>query len=584
MMRPPFSFTGIPMPLPTDNAPSFVNDLLASVHLAQEETEALRDSRVNTSAERDLIGLTRSTLALLESLISDQAQVFNPNAVVDGQVDPTAYPQLAALVKVAAEADPTLKPMARELSERYVGLASAKRQSRNQAFKKIAHVGPSLDGRRTTEAMIEALVAYRESEEGWREIKDKRTSTLASSTHPLLAWLGSPHLSSAVRAEALAHVELYVRSGHAEQDFNPDHLPENVKEQQTVLALRALADRLAAGEIVSEDALGQAIEQRFSQVFIQARLKADRGDGLYSLDLFKAGQPFSFASLPKSGEVGALIRDAKAPEKLWLGCTTSSTDTRWEGDQLPRFVAAVRHACERGDPAVRPIMKAGRELKSELSQVWFFSSALYPDVAQKQALGRERLYALAQQPTRSGGRIPWNQELLHQIRSLGLWRLMDADTERFGQPAGWLNANHAAIGGHSAWQPGPCDLGRDGEQAKSLASEITQVLHFVGALTRIPTPDKPWGAHHRDADMVGNLCSLVQQASVGLFRHFSGHPGVAETLLGAERDMRHIRDFRMEHQSVKEVEQWNHLLRDLKDRLEPDDQAPSPHPARRRSP
>jgi hypothetical protein len=240
------------------------------------------------------------------------------------------------------------------------------------------------DVERKTTSMREKFLDYLSSAECMRDIKgidEDIVSNEVSRFAPFVAWMQKTKLGSSVRAEALAHLHLYIESGWAENDLSNNHPIGNVKQQNTILKLRKLADRVLSGEIVSIGELTSTIQARFDQLFIPAVVvSSQNGYTLQPVSMDKKRFKVKGDTVQGPGMVDVLIRSAENKHKLLMSAATANKDTISHRDQLARHASAIQACAISGKP---PLKKG-----DWLGSIMLHTVALIPDYG-KSELGEE---------------------------------------------------------------------------------------------------------------------------------------------------------------------------------------------------
>lgn len=229
-----------------------------------------------------------------------------------------------------------------------------------------------------------ALKALRESAE-WRRVvkggarnehdEGERAASATESRDdqfadfaPLLRWI-SAEASPSLKAELTARMELYVLSGHALRDcvepVDPAH-----PQTPAAAAMRALHERWKraprdAGEAsmlegeaddpARQDRAGSLsiIAERFAEIFHPLRVeRIETATGevdWIARTIPRAQSAETMLRRAGSGEVDAVLRDARDPSKLLMAVATADESTFIENNQAFRHYRAITNAIAAGE-------------------------------------------------------------------------------------------------------------------------------------------------------------------------------------------------------------------------------------------
>lgn len=174
---------------------------------------------------------------------------------------------------------------------------------------------------------------------------------------PLLDWIHSSEngLSKTVKGEAIAWMDVYIRSGHAEQDLGPRR--EDVQPSPGSVLLRDVFNRLRDGERVDSREIKSALDTRWKEIVPDA-IRVDKPR------LFEENEPTPVAyasgiptfsldgrgSTEAGGRIDVIMPDANDPKAWHIGFASSGEDSRRQGDQLTRHVGGVLNGMKIGAP------------------------------------------------------------------------------------------------------------------------------------------------------------------------------------------------------------------------------------------
>ncbi|MBJ6983985.1 ankyrin repeat domain-containing protein [Luteimonas sp. MC1750] len=192
-----------------------------------------------------------------------------------------------------------------------------------------------------------ALVRSAASNKGWE----------GDSMAPLLDWIHSSEngLAKTVKGEAIGWMDVYIRSGHAQKDLGP----RKDDEQQTPNAalLRDVFNRMREGERVDSHEVKSALDARWKEIVPDA-MRVDKAR-LYNEDeptpiAYASGVPtFSMdgkGATEAGGRIDVFMPDAEDPKAWHIGFSSTSEDSRRQGDQMTRHVGGVLNGMAIGAP------------------------------------------------------------------------------------------------------------------------------------------------------------------------------------------------------------------------------------------
>jgi len=172
---------------------------------------------------------------------------------------------------------------------------------------------------------------------------------------PLLDWIHGAEngLSKTVKGEAIARMDLYIKSGWAERDLGPagEVLSGNAH------TLREVFNRMRVGESVSARDIKASLDGRWQELFTPIRVdkvKLHDQSSEKTVVGYESGVPtFSMegkGSTEAGSRVDAFIQDAFDPNAWHMATASTSEDSRRQGDQLTRHVGGVLTGMAIGAP------------------------------------------------------------------------------------------------------------------------------------------------------------------------------------------------------------------------------------------
>lgn len=222
---------------------------------------------------------------------------------------------------------------------------------------------------------------------------------------PLLDWIHGAEngLTKTVKGEAIARMDLYIRSGWAEKDLGPG----GECETNNAGSLREVFQKLRADESVSPHEVKASLDARWQEVFTPIRVdkvqlhdqRADKtavafesGVATFSMD----GKGMTEAG----GRIDGFIRDAYDPKAWHLAFASTSEDSRKQGDQMTRHVGGVLTGMTIGAP---PWEDGGHRIASTSYYAPAIASesrakAMDLTPPQQEAINRLALYAQLDDP------------------------------------------------------------------------------------------------------------------------------------------------------------------------------------------
>lgn len=222
---------------------------------------------------------------------------------------------------------------------------------------------------------------------------------------PLLDWIHGAEngLSKTVKGEAIARMDLYIRSGWAEKDLGPG----GERETNNAGSLREVVNRLRTGQSVSPHEVKASLDARWQEVFTPVRVdKVQLHDQRHDKTAiaFESGVPtFSLdgkGMTEAGGRIDGVIRDARDPKAWHVAFASTSEDSRRQGDQMTRHVGGVLTGMAIGAP---PWEDGGHRIASVsyyapaiVSESRAKAMALQPK--EQEAINRLALYAQLDDP------------------------------------------------------------------------------------------------------------------------------------------------------------------------------------------
>lgn len=172
---------------------------------------------------------------------------------------------------------------------------------------------------------------------------------------PLLDWIHSAEngLAKTVKGEAIARMDLYIKSGWAERDLGPQ---EQGPDTDNASTLRHVFGQLRDGQTVEAHDIKASLDARWQELFVPIRVDKvalhDQDDP--AVVAYESGVS-TFAMEGKGtteggGRVDGFIRDAQDPQAWHLAFASTSEDSRRQGDQMTRHVGGVLTGMKIGTP------------------------------------------------------------------------------------------------------------------------------------------------------------------------------------------------------------------------------------------
>ena len=384
----------------------------------------------------------------------------------------------------------------------------------------------------TTAELSGLLDEYLSSDTARRDLSRRTTVNLEQDDpgHPLYPFfeaLKSPDLSVAVRAEVLAQLDVYVRSGHAECDFLGKPVDGRIlspEEQESVEALRQWMSDVRTGTVPADGAaLTQVFMQRLAYLYMPTEIVSRRLAGGESLPVARRSSRLTaLLSVEGKGQVAGsrmvdgVIRDARDHHRLHVVFATSKLDTRSQKDQIARQCSAI-HRAVLAIPvhAVHPT--DGFLPGDAIDTVHFYSPALVGVEESQSQRQIERLAACLG---------PDHREALN---ALPLLSLLSADMDGEHSSTDFLlRTRHRIIGGNSAFAKA-ASSGAIEDLAEDAARVLKKAIQGLHEMVR-QNPAKPLLA----LDDVSLLCEMVSRTAAGLYANY---PAACAQVL-TERDYR----------------------------------------------
>lgn len=216
---------------------------------------------------------------------------------------------------------------------------------------------------------------------------------------PLLDWIHSAEngLSKTVKGEAIARMDLYIKSGWAERDLGPqDDAPDTLNAG----TLRGVFSQLRAGERVEPHAIKAALDSRWQELYRPLRvdkvedqvLAYESGVSTFSMD--------GKGSTEGGSRIDAIIPDAQDPTQWHMAFASTGEDSRKQGDQMTRHVGGVITAMKIGAPPFEPDRHSLASISYYAPAIASESRAKAMDLTPKQqeAINRLALYAQLDDP------------------------------------------------------------------------------------------------------------------------------------------------------------------------------------------
>ncbi|HTV84207.1 MAG TPA: ankyrin repeat domain-containing protein [Dyella sp.] len=220
----------------------------------------------------------------------------------------------------------------------------------------------------TTEALAQAHDAHlrdpKTRQHLMRPVKSVAGAT-DSEWAPLVHWLHESEqgLAKTVKGEAIARMDLYVRSGWAEKDLasgpagpSAPTTPYGTARSAAADHLRDLVDGLRRNGDANGREITEALDARWQELFVPMSVKKVSLDGTadWRPVAFEAGlSTFSMdgrGTTEGGGRIDAFIRDANDSSAWHMAFASSGEDSRRQGDQMTRHVGGVLTGMELGAP------------------------------------------------------------------------------------------------------------------------------------------------------------------------------------------------------------------------------------------
>lgn len=313
---------------------------------------------------------------------------------------------------------------------------------------------------------------------------------------PFLEWLSRGDIANQVKAEAMARIDLYIRSGHAAADLSPQEQPDP-NHSETVLRMREIAGRLRRQEPVPEREVAAILERRFEQLFSPIRVHKRDDCEQGTVPVAQEGKGMGFSLLQKdggavegAGMIDAVIRDRDTPS-LWHVATATSNDTPFsQRDQLPRHTAALLNAMDIGTPPFRQ--------GDAIASLSFYAPA----------------YMKTERRRWLGDTAPLTDQECEALNALQLYAQMGyRHTNRLqSELRAVLWAEHRLAGGRSA------ATGGIGQPIEALVGHAGEVL--VNAVQALAHPERRIDQEKHGSGFVGPLFDLVIDSASALYDDF----------------------------------------------------------------
>lgn len=222
-----------------------------------------------------------------------------------------------------------------------IGLSKPEAERLRSGLEELAGFGSKLaEALREEQASGRAIKALRESPEGRRAVTG-RSALSSEDGHfaPLLDYLAATSLPS-VKAELMAKMELYVRSGWAAHDC----LGPEPKAGSAAASVRAFCKDPARAE--AEPELFAKIGERFEELFIPIRISTVRVGAEEKAVAERVPKRAGGSGLATagSGMVDAAIADRRDPSLLHAAVATADPSTFIENSEAYRHGRALSEA------------------------------------------------------------------------------------------------------------------------------------------------------------------------------------------------------------------------------------------------
>lgn len=375
-----------------------------------------------------------------------------------------------------------------------MGLTKAEAEFLCSGLEDLAGFGSRLaEALREEQASGRAIKALRESPEGRRAVVGRAgLSPEDGYFAPLLDYLSTASLPS-VKAELMAKMDLYVRSGWAAHDC----LGPEPKAGGAAAAVRAFCKD--PSKAAADPAVFARIGERFDELFVPIRISTVREGGVEKAVAEKVPRKASgpTPSAAGSGMVDAAIPDRRDPSLLHAAIATADASTFIENSEAYRHGRALADSLE----------SLGH---SKLRLSYFVPSLFYgaeqADPAKE--ISKPVLGAL------DGGLAPSEREALNAIPFLssikrigfsnGYYDLSDLAEfrlELIGSGAEGLNRKMAAVR----------SMERGEAREEAFLSAVALVAsEAVGALAKVRAGDRMSAGAEAPAQLLGALCETLE--------------------------------------------------------------------------
>lgn len=318
---------------------------------------------------------------------------------------------------------------------------------------------------------------------------------------PFLVRLVNGDVFPKVRAEVLARLAVYIRSGHAAKDFTSTDTT-----QSNTAAMRDLVKRLRDGETVSAQEVEGVLANRFDELFVSMKVLRNKEcvEGILPMAFPADSSSFSMrptdqdqskldytGSVEGSGRIDAVIRDVNDLHRWHIAAATSNEDTTSQGDQLARHHAAIRNSIEMGIP---PFNK-----QDSIGTLLFVSPCL---------MIQSRIDLIQETgPSLTAAEIA-------AFNALGLHRQMSLNThQRQMELISNLRYEHQSIGGVSSAAGG---LGRSESQLV-----VAAAAQFARAVRALGHPKRQLDLESHGTGPLLSIIQMVQQTGTALLGNFA---------------------------------------------------------------
>lgn len=381
-------------------------------------------------------------------------------------------------------------------------------------------LGKMANAKSTSTAELSTIMDdYLSSEDARKDLGRKVTIAIdqEDSKHllyPFFEALKSTSLSVAVRAEILAQIDVYIRSGHAAMDFSGETASgraPNLAEKESVQNLMTWMSDVRQGKMVASDkTMTQLFMSRLSHLYIPVEVinRKMKNDEILPIAQFSQ-RTTACLNIQGSGRTAAarmvdgVIRDAGDHHRLHVVFATSQVDSASQKDQMARHCSAIHRATLVGsEDDTDETFQQGDSIEA----IHFYSPGIL-GVAGEQKHSSKQIEKIAN---------VCNDTQRKAINSLPLLAMlgarMDVDTSSTDFI---LQARHRTIGGNSSFSTSQLNTSRIDDLAEDAARALKvsiSALHEMIRKTSLKSVLASEGIH--------TLCKSIELTSRGLFANY----------------------------------------------------------------